>query len=303
MEAANLPKRAAVVVIVGLTAACSGIQGYPVDPQSNSTTVSDLQQEYFTKTSRLETEYTAARNDPELRRAIRNEIVFGRMEVYEIYFGQFLRSLNRDASLLNVGAGILGIALGGVGAVIADTTTKSAISAAAGGIVGAQGIINKDLYYQQTIAALIAQMEANREQAKAAIYTNLKQSDSAYPLRRAYVDLELLAKAGSLPAAISALTQKANADKQESQARAQQIKLNYVETAGTKALDAWLTPDGVVSVKRVQALQAWLEKNYKALNIPATGLASAEDPSGKVNYEDIRKKALANTDLMETPAK
>lgn len=303
MQAADLPKRTAVVLLVGLTAACSAIQGYPTDPQNNPTTISELQQEYFTKTSKLETEYSAARNDPDLRRAIRNEIVFGRMEVYEIYFAQFLRSLNRDSSLLNVGAGIMGVALGGLGAVIADTTTKSAISAAAGGIVGAQGIINKDLYYQQTIAALIAQMEANREQAKAAIYTSLQQSDSAYPLRRAYVDLELLAKAGSLPAAISALTQKANADKQQSEARAQQIKLTYVETASTKALDAWLTPDGLESVKRVLALQAWLEKNYKALNIAATGLASAEDPTRKVDYEDIRKKALANTTLMNTPAK
>ncbi len=303
MQAADIPKRAAVVLIVGLTTACSAVQGYPADPQNNPTTISELRQEYFTKTSRLETEYVAARNDPDLRRAIRNEIVFGRMEVYEIYFAQFLRSLHQDASVLNVGAGILGVALGGLGAVVADTTTKSAISAAAGGIVGAQGIINKDLYYQQTIAALIAQMEANREQAKAAIYTNLKQSDSAYPLRRAYVDLELLAKAGSLPAAISALTQKANTDKQESQAKAQQIKLTYVETAGTKSLDAWLTPDGVVSVKRVLALQAWLDKNHKALNIPATGLASSEDPSGKVNYEDIRKKALADTALMNTPVK
>lgn len=289
----------AIILATSLASACSAIEGYPTDPQNNAAALAGLQQKYFT--DQLEVDYEAAVGNPDRRQAIRNRIVFGRMQVHEIYFSQFQRSLNADANTLNVGAGIIGVALGGLGAVIADATTKSAISAASGGVIGAQGVVNKDLYYQKTVAALIAQMEANRENAKAAILSNLKQPDSAYPLWRAYVDLESLASAGSLPAAISAITQKANADKQDAQTKVQLTKLSYVDTETARKLDAWLTPDGVISLKRVQALNAWLDKNYKSSNIPVAGLAHDDGPKGE--YEAIRKKALNDASLMSTPTK
>ncbi len=289
----------AIILAAGFASACSAIEGYPTDPQNNAVALAGLQQKYFT--DQLEVEYEAAVGSPDRRQAIRNRIVFGRMQVHEIYFSQFQRSLNADANTLNVGAGIIGVALGGLGAVIADATTKSAISAASGGVIGAQGVVNKDLYYQKTVAALIAQMEANRENAKAAILDNLKQPDANYPLWRAYVDLEALANAGSLPAAISAITQKANTDKQDAQTRVQLTKLTYVDTEAARTLDAWITPDGVISLKRVKALNAWLEKNYRNSNIPVAGLVRDDGPKGE--YEAIRKKALADTELMKTPAK
>lgn len=298
MQAANLSKRAAVVLIVGLTAACSAIEGYPADPQNSAVTLAALQKKYFTDD--METQYEDAQGDK--RQALRDKIIYARIQAYDIQFSQFQRALNANANAINVGTDIIAVALGGLGAVIADVTTKSALAAASAGVIGAQGAINKDLYYQKTVAALISQMEANRDEAKASILLNLKQPDAAYPLRRAYVDLSTLNDAGSLPAAISAITQKADVAKTEAQAKIQQtVKLTYSTTATTKSLDEWISPDGIPNTKRMKALQDWLDKNYKSSNIPAAGLAGTDDAKGQ--YEIIRKKALADKQLMDTLTK
>ncbi len=298
MQAANLSRRAATVLIISLTAACSAIEGYPQDPQNSAVALDSLQRKYFTDAA--EADYDRARGDE--RQALRDKIIYARIEAYDIQFSQFQRALNTNANAINVGTDIIAVALGGLGAVIADATTKSALAAASAGVIGAQGAINKDLYYQKTVAALISQMEANRDEAKAAILLNLKQPDAAYPLRRAFVDLSGLNNAGSLPAAISAITQKADVAKAEAQAKIQQtVKLTYSTTATTKSLDEWISPDGVPNIKRMKALQDWLDKNYKTSNIPAAGLAGTDDAKGQ--YEAIRKKALADKQLMDTPTK
>jgi hypothetical protein len=75
--------------------------------------------------------------------------------------------------------------------------------------LGANTAINKDLYYQKTIPALLAQMEANRLKAKLHILQGLAQPDSKYSLMLAYTDLDSYKSAGSIPAAISSVTQDA----------------------------------------------------------------------------------------------
>jgi hypothetical protein len=207
--------------------------------------------------------------------------------------------LNSTSNTINIGADVTAIALGAVGAVISSSTAKSALAAASAGVVGAQGAINKDLYFQKTIPALMAQMQANREQTKAIILTNLKQPDAAYSLRRAYVDLAALNDAGSLPGAISTITQKADLAKAEAQAKVQRtVNLTYSTSSSSKQLEAWLTPDGVVSQNRVDKLQDWLNKHYPSLNtVPA---ALLDDLKGG-DYEAARKAALADATLLGTP--
>ncbi len=298
MPAANLPRRAAVVLIVGLTAACSAIEGYPADPQPG-TALASLQQKYFA--DKIEEDYEKADGDE--RQALRDKIIYARIQAYDIQFSQFQRALNVNANALNVGTDIIAVALGGIGAVIADSTTKSILAASSAGVIGAQGAINKDLYYQKTVAALIAQMEANREEAKLTIFQNLKQPDAAYPLRRAFLDLSVLNDAGSLPNAIAAITKSADTAKTKAQAEVQQtVKLSYSTSESAKSLERWLSPGRVPNAKRIQALQSWLERNYKDLNIAAVGLAR-DDVDSKGTYEAIRKKALADKQLMETPTK
>jgi hypothetical protein len=111
----------------------------------------------------------------------------------------------------------VGLILAGLTATAGGATTKAALGAASAGVIGANAAINKDLYYQKTIPALLTQMEAERLKALASILAGIKQSDADYPLMQAYIDLNAYRTAGSIPAAVAGITQNAGNAKDEAQ--------------------------------------------------------------------------------------
>jgi hypothetical protein len=80
--------------------------------------------------------------------------------------------------------------------------------------VGAKTAISADLFYQRTLPALIAQMDANRASVKAVLLTGLAKSDAQYPLPRALVDLQQLSDAGSMIGAVGSITESAAIQKE-----------------------------------------------------------------------------------------
>jgi hypothetical protein len=157
------------------------------------------------------TEYENA--DSQTRLGLRNTIVLNRMRAYDITFSDFKRRLAGDANSVTLGSDLLVLALGGLVATTGSATTKAALGAAITGIAGAQAAINKDLYFQRTLPALLAQMDASRAQAKVPILSGLRLSDEEYPLQRALVDLDALRDAGSIVGAIGNITQAAEQQK------------------------------------------------------------------------------------------
>lgn len=159
--------------------------------------------------------YEAAAGDTRLQ--LRNTIVLSRMRAYDITFSNFRRRLAGDGNFVTTGGDLALLVLGGLIATTGGATTKAALGAASAGIAGAQGVINKDLYFQRTLPALLAQMDANRTQAKLAIVSGLQLSDVEYPLQRALVDLDGLRDSGSVPSAIGSITQTAEQSKADAQ--------------------------------------------------------------------------------------
>lgn len=145
-----------------------------------------------------------------LRSAKRNEIVLRRVRTLNLEFSNFEERLYGDSNVVGSGGDLLLLILGGLGATTGNAATKAALAAASAGIVGAQAAINKDLFFQRTIPALMAQMEANRATATARILDGLAHSDREYPLIRAEIDLDTLKRAGSIPSAISGITSQAS---------------------------------------------------------------------------------------------
>jgi hypothetical protein len=204
-----------VVALIGvpLLFACAPIEGFPKDPENTDATLTALQP-YFDGTR--EKDYLAT-SDDSARTQIRNEIIFRRLRGYDIEFANFQRQLYGQGNEITVGSDLIGLVLGGLTATTGNATTKAALGAASTGIIGANAAINKDLYYQKTIPALLTQMEANRLKAKLPIVQGMTQPDSKYPLMQAYIDLDAYKDAGSIPAAISSVTQSAANDKQVAQ--------------------------------------------------------------------------------------
>jgi len=190
---------------------CASLEGYPADPENTSNTLSTLSK-YFDGTAADIASYNATNDDP-TRTRLRNIIVLSRIRAYDIEFSKFKRQLMGFGNSVSVGTDLIGLALGGLTATTGSAATKSALGAASVGVLGANTAINKDLYYQKTIPALISQMEANRGKAELAIVQGLRNSDAKYSLLAAYNDLDAYKDAGSIADAIATITTSAGNDK------------------------------------------------------------------------------------------
>lgn len=146
-----------------------------------------------------------AETDPMKQRAIRNGAVAMHIRAADEEYVNFLVSLgvNRKGAnlLLDVGA----IGLSSIGAV--STGSANEISAAVAALSGARGSVNKELYYEQTLPAIIGAMEANRLRVKGEIRTHLLNDDvTQYPIEQAMSDLVEYRLSQSLDRAILQVT-------------------------------------------------------------------------------------------------
>jgi hypothetical protein len=237
-----------------LLASCAPLLGYPKDPEDTDATLIALQP-YFNGTKEIE--YTRA--DPATRTAIRNEIIFGRMRGYDITFANFEKRLYGGGNAVSLGSDLLGLVLAGLTATTGSASTKSALGAASAGVIGARTAIDKDLYYEKTVPALLAQMEAERLKAKLPIVAGMKLSDAEYPLIQAYIDLDAYKNAGSVPAAINAINKDTGNAKDAALDALRSTP--FVEDTFSERLRAYIWPSGIgkpVDQAHLTKLRQWM---------------------------------------------
>jgi hypothetical protein len=219
-----LGKNFCLVAVLALTS-CAAIRQFPDDPASNSDATAGYQQ-YFDAEWITKYETTSG---PQ-RLSVRDTIVINRMLAYDATYDAFKKQILTEGNSINTVGDLIVLALSGLGATTGAAATKAALAAASAGIIGAKTAISSDLFYQRTLPAIIAQMDANRATAKAAILNGLSKPDSDYPLVRAFVDLQQLSDAGSMIGAVGSITQDAAAKKSAAEA-----SLTFARTADYKA--------------------------------------------------------------------
>jgi hypothetical protein len=267
------------LLIVG----CAPILGYPKDPEDTDATLIALQP-YFNGAK--EAEYTRA--VPAARMATRNEIIFARMRAYDIAFADFEKRLYGDGNAVTLGSDLVGLVLAGLTATTGTAATKSALGAASAGVIGANTAINKDLYYQKTVPALLAQMQAERLQAKLPIVDGIKLSDAEYPLILAYIDLDAYKNAGSIPAAINAINKETGNAKDRAIEALRSTP--FAEDTFSERLRAYLWPTGIGNPpdKAHQVkLRKWIDANLSG-GLPIEKFLDAPTLAGE------RMKAVAD---------
>jgi hypothetical protein len=290
--------RVLAISVAGLVASCGAIQGYPPDPENSRAVLASLQR-YFQPSQ--EDAYIQE-TDPIQRRQLRDIIVLSQVRAYDIEFNGFERSLYAAGNGMSTGSDLVLLVLNGLGATLGGAATKAALAAASTGIVGAQTAITKDLFYQKTLPALIAQMEANRSVVELRIFTGLTQEDAKYSLLLAYLDLQALKQAGGIPQAITNLTQQAADANDASQAKIQELRsLPYSHSNSSERIRSWLySKDAqgkpVLNEANFASLQRWMNADTSdpvLRNIPVEQFASG-DASG---LEADRERALADPKL------
>jgi len=295
-NAANLLRgglMAANLIAIVAMGGCVNASGFSDDPlRPDAASIKSLKDQYWS--TEIENCYRERKcTTPKLDSAesIRDYIVLGRMHVYRIEFSLLVRSLSGGNNIISVGSDLTALLLNGIGATTGSAATKAALAAASGGVLAANGAVDKDLFYSKTVPAIITQMEANRASAEATIFNGLKLHDDQYDLGRATRDLDILNNAGSLSDAVSSITQKATDEKKTAQTEdwtAPFRDTKDCETADCKAIRAWL----LKADSNIKDFNNWCKENVpeKYLNgIPAT--EAVADTPGEV-FDVLRSQVI-----------
>ena len=101
-------------------------------------------------------------------------------------------------------------------------------------------------------------MEANRAKVQFTILYGLSRSDREYPLYKAEIDLEALKTAGSMPSAVSTITQTSAQDNQSAQRNLATLRtLQFSNSPNTRLMRAWYS----ASTANQTALQEWMNND------------------------------------------
>lgn len=194
---------------------CASTNGFPERPDQPSEALGELRKKFFPPDADVLAAYQASPDAT--KRSYRDTVVYGRMLAFDLQFSIFQEAIYEEGVNLNLALDIIGLGLGGAGAAVMNAETSRILSALSGGITGSRSSINKNLYYEKTLPALIVLMEAEREKVKAEIIQGLSQEVDKYSLGQALVDLERYFLAGSIPGAVAAVAKTAGQTKKEAE--------------------------------------------------------------------------------------
>jgi hypothetical protein len=240
---------------------CSSIRGYPKSVVDEKSEINALIQ-YFD--AEVMTNYNNLKKDPGEQRKYRDEVITGKIRAIDINFGIFERKLNFEKNAEQIGTDWAVLGLSGGGAVAGGATAKAILAGISAGVTGAKLSWDKNLYYEKTMPALLAQMHANRAKQMLVIRTGLEKSVDNYSLPQALSDVDDYYRGGSIPGAIIAITESAGAKTEAAKAQtAELLEGTFSKDKSTRILRNFWKPKDVVDPTNEAALKGWLKKNGK----------------------------------------
>jgi hypothetical protein len=138
-------------------------------------------------------------------REARDKFIVGRLTMMNIRYIQFVRSITADKQLLDSAAQMLVLGLSLAGASVSGAATKTVLAAIAAGVTGSKEIIDKNYFYEKTVPALVAQMNAERKKALVPILTGMSNNLDLYRFDQAVTDLHNYYFAGTFTGALQAI--------------------------------------------------------------------------------------------------
>ncbi|WP_095011398.1 hypothetical protein [Tsuneonella mangrovi] len=152
-------------------------------------------------------------NDANKERAYRDQVLFTYMAAIDARYRNFIAGLSSQRKGGNALLSTFALYTSALASVTTgDTATGFATSSTF--LQGTQGQLNKELFYEQSLPAIIALMESERAKVRAQILTNLKidraKTNVEYGLSEAFVDIGKYEDAASVEKAVARLVQQAS---------------------------------------------------------------------------------------------
>ncbi len=291
------------LLLVALTG-CASIDSAPprFGTEANALKAVDA---YFDGTLRR---YLAAQ--PQKQKEIRNGFIETRAALIDQGYAGFRQTLYTQRVGMNVGVDLATLGLNAVGAVTGSAPAKTGLHALSGGLIGSKASIDKNVFFDRTMPALVAQMEAQRSALRLRMMGGMMVDTSRYPLMQARADLEEYYAAGTMVGAIGSITtqamveQKGQTDELQRRLPSQdeivskldELKFDVLEAVndepGRQLSDCWMAKNLKAQAANRAAIRAW----WKAAQVEL-------DPDDEFDFFDApewaakRKDASADTGL------
>lgn len=207
-------------------------------------------------------------------RDYRDAFLAVQMGAIDAQYFRFRRDLTAQAKGSNFVLDVAVLGLTGGGAV-AGPRAANILSAGGAGLTGAKASLNKEVYFEKTLPALVASMDSRRLTLKVAILRKMRGAIDGYSLAEAIVDISTFQLSASIDAAIEQITGDANTAKEA----ATKSYTNLVATC--LAPDPWAIAVAIGIKRQMAALDPATEKPTldliaAALDVPVTGDVAAE---------------------------
>jgi len=143
--------------------------------------------------------------DATKKRELRNRVAAVYLAAADARYHEFRSALAKDMKGSNFGLDLGVLGLSGLGSIAKGAANE--FSAGAAALTGTRASLNKELYFEKTLPALIVSMEANRLKPRGEIMRHLREDDVVqYPLEQAFADIANYQMAASLDGAIEQIT-------------------------------------------------------------------------------------------------
>lgn len=202
---ANVRKVALGIAVTATLCGCHTLRGAPPRYQATDAIVASID------LTPDDVAHLAVADSAASRNALQNKAV----AVVDLQFHEFVRSLAADRA--DGATTVAGTTLGAstAGAFVDSVKAKTNYALFAAGFVGAFGIVDKNYFYEKTVPALVAGMGSARATVLVRIRIGQLEPITSYDGVAALQDLEEYYAAGTLLAAISDITARADSDKKD----------------------------------------------------------------------------------------
>lgn len=150
------------------------------------------------------------------RKSYRNSVIASYLAAADARYLDFLRHLSRQTKGANFGLDLAALGLSSVAAIAKGAANELSTGAAIA--TGARGSLNKEIYFDKALPALISAMEARRITVRGEIEQRMRDEDAdAYTLEQGFADIMRYQMATTLDGAIQEITSAAG--QQEAEAK------------------------------------------------------------------------------------
>jgi hypothetical protein len=179
-----------------LLGGCSSISGAP--PRLTSVDVLATEDPDYKQT--LDRFYRQKDEAGQVR--VRNQFVETRIAIVDHEYLKFRQSLYQGRVSTELATDIGLLTLNAAGATVSSTAAKTTYAALSAALVGSKTSIDKNVYFERTVSALLSQMDTLRNNKKIVLFEGLTQPIAKFPLSHAKAETDEYYLAGTIARAI-----------------------------------------------------------------------------------------------------